>query len=388
MQFYYNVGTAILIRKSIPFEQIMMDPSGRIISVVIDGFNLVNIYGHSGSQYNVEKDDLFLNAISPHLNKGNLMVLGGDFNCTLESLDSRSSNKAYCKGLRTLVNLFKLEDLGTANRQFTFLRHSSTSRLDRFYCDKEFVHRAKKYETLPVSFSDHHAVVLSFEINPQEQDATPILGRCHWKINGFLLQDASTADGFNRVLSEIRQRRKHELNFSEWWSYDFKNKAKQYYKNRAFEFNQSNARMKATHYSELNKLMELQSNGLNVQDRMNVVKSAIVDIEEQRLSSLRGKVQPSTMLESEKLSIFQVSKVVKRGFNSPVISLHSPDGGSVKQLVHDHFEKQFRKPQIQQAAYTALEHIRKVLPQDLGINLTSPIEEEELRATIQNATKK
>lgn len=381
-----NVGTALLIRKTIPFDQIMMDPCGRIISVVVDGLNLVNIYGHSGSQYNAERDDLFQNMISPHLCKGNLLVLGGDFNCILDGPDMKSNNKVYCKGLRNLVSLFKLVDLGSASRQFTFLRHNSASRLDRFYCDKEFIHRAKKYETLPVPFSDHHAVVLTFEINIQ--NAVPIIGRGHWKINDFLLKDEATSEGFIQVMSELKQRRKHELNFSEWWSYDFKSKAKQYYKNKAFDFNQANARKKAKHYSELNKLIEQQAEGLNVQPRMSMVKSAIVEVEEQRLSSFRSKVQPSTMLENEKLSIYQVSKLVKRGFNTPVMKLHSPDGLSTKQLVQDHFEKQFRKPSIQQAEYAALRHIGKVLPRDLGNNLVEPISEEELRRTIESATKK
>lgn len=62
-------GTAILVRKSIEVKAPLLDPSGRIISLEIGGINFVNVYGHSGSQYRAERDDLFRNKLAVHLNR-------------------------------------------------------------------------------------------------------------------------------------------------------------------------------------------------------------------------------------------------------------------------------------------------------------------------------
>lgn len=382
-----NVGTAILIRKTIPFEQIIMCPTGRLISVVIGGLNVINVYGHSGSQHSAERDDLFQNTIAPHLNKGQQILIGGDFNCILDAVDCRGKYKPFSKGLRNLINLFQLEDLGLKNRDYTFLRLNSASRLDRFYGGKDFVRQVKKYVTMPVPFSDHHAVVLKFEVS--SQNIPPAMGRGYWKINASLLADDETSEEFAQVFASLKQRRKHAVSFSEWWSYDFKNKVKSFYKSKAFEFNRAHAIKKGSCYSQLNDLMRQQSDGLDVQEKMSSVKSVLVGLEEQRLASLRNKVQPSTMLESEKLSIYQVSRVMKRGFITPQLTIETPEGYTTKQAVHDHFEKQFSKPQEQQrSAYSALNHINKLLPQNMGNNLMSPIGEQELLATIKSATRK
>lgn len=85
-RFNYKArGTAILIRKGVPFEhsEVISDPNGRYIVVVGKLFNtpliLANIYGP-----NWDNAQFFLNFFStlPDLNSYKL-ILGGDFNCVL-----------------------------------------------------------------------------------------------------------------------------------------------------------------------------------------------------------------------------------------------------------------------------------------------------------------
>lgn len=45
-----RMGTAILLRKNIEFKHPIFDPSSRILSVVVNGINLVNIYAYSGTK--------------------------------------------------------------------------------------------------------------------------------------------------------------------------------------------------------------------------------------------------------------------------------------------------------------------------------------------------
>lgn len=98
----FNKGTAILVRKSLGPTVPLFDPTGRITSVEVGDVNFINIYGHSGSQYRAERDDLFRNRIAVHFNKTTAKnhVLGGDFNCVVDERDTK--NRAYniCHGLR------------------------------------------------------------------------------------------------------------------------------------------------------------------------------------------------------------------------------------------------------------------------------------------------
>lgn len=128
-------GTAILVRKSLGPARPLFDPSGRIISIEIGDINFINVYGHSGSQYRTDRDDLFRNKIAVHLNKATAKnhVLGGDFNCIVDGKDTKNRANNVCHGLRSLVGLFNLRDLelecnGSSNRKFTFVRNESASR--------------------------------------------------------------------------------------------------------------------------------------------------------------------------------------------------------------------------------------------------------------------
>lgn len=54
-------GTGVLIRDNLDFHSYVLDPSGRITSVVINDINFVNVYAHSGTNKKKEREDLFLN---------------------------------------------------------------------------------------------------------------------------------------------------------------------------------------------------------------------------------------------------------------------------------------------------------------------------------------
>lgn len=62
-------GTAILIRNTFRFEQPLLDPNGRISSVIVNGVNYVNVYAFSGSNKKKERENLFINDMSVHLGK-------------------------------------------------------------------------------------------------------------------------------------------------------------------------------------------------------------------------------------------------------------------------------------------------------------------------------
>ncbi|KAL1392813.1 hypothetical protein pipiens_012205 [Culex pipiens pipiens] len=259
-----NVGTAILIRKTLPFDETLMDPNGRITSIAFDSINVINVYGHSGSQAKAEREDLYEDRIIAHMDKPKTrhVLLGGDHNCILEADDCKSKNKPLSQALQALVSGYQLRDVGLPGRRFTFHRGESASRLDRMYTDKTLAGRITKFETLPVAFSDHHAILATYTI--VRDDATPAVGRGYWKINDYLLRDPETTAGFREALVELKQRRKYTNSFSEWWSYDFKNKVKQFYKGKAIQFNQTNSVRKARFHKRLEELTEKQAEAVSL----------------------------------------------------------------------------------------------------------------------------
>lgn len=104
-------STAVAIRRNFSFTDLIVDPSGRIISLIINGINFINIYAQSGSQYKKERNDFFTESIAIHLNKKyEGLVIGGDFNCCLYDGDSRGSNN-FCQGLQHLVDKMKIKDV-------------------------------------------------------------------------------------------------------------------------------------------------------------------------------------------------------------------------------------------------------------------------------------
>lgn len=383
-----GIGTAILIRKTLLFEQPMLDPGGRIISIALDNINFVNVYGHSGSQRKEERENLYGNVITPHMSKSNakVTVLGGDFNCIVDAGDHTSVNKPYSSNLKALTNLFKFKDLGLTNRKHTFYRLDSSSRLDRFYVSKDFCHNVTKYETLPIAFSDHHAIVLSYEVEPA--CITPCFGRGYWKINDQILKNENNSIQFAEVYNELKKRRKYIDSFAEWWSFDLKVKIKQFYRGKAFELNQTHARNKNHAYKQLNELMEAQSRGENVQNEINLVKSTLINAEQNRLNSYKSKIQPSSILESEQIGLYQMSNIVKRANSSPLLNIEKKYGKDTKQQVFEYFKKAFEKNVTSVDSFQALNHVSKSLPRSARDELVKMVDEEELRLTISNATKK
>lgn len=161
-------STAVAIRKNFVYSDMLVDPSGRIISFIVNGVNFVNVYAQSGSQYKKERNDFFTESIAIHLNKHfDSLVIGGDFNCVLSENDCRGANN-FCQGLQQLIDKMKLKDVAKHKIKkpvFTFFRGNSASRLDRFYFSANLVDKVYDVQTVPLAFSDHHSVIVKIEVD-------------------------------------------------------------------------------------------------------------------------------------------------------------------------------------------------------------------------------
>ena len=111
-------GTAILINKRINFKIVSEEKSAdsRIISLKIKMYDqmlhLINIYAHSGTQFNEERENLFRNEILYYLrNSLQSVFIGGDWNCVLSDRDTTSNNFSVSKALLNTVRTLNLKDV-------------------------------------------------------------------------------------------------------------------------------------------------------------------------------------------------------------------------------------------------------------------------------------
>lgn len=144
-------GTAILIDRSIPFEpsNIISDRNGRFIIVSGKLYNkavtLANVYAPNSD------DVLFFNNFLsqlPDLNS-HALILGGDFNCVLDTdLDRSSSKPIPLTKFASLIKAF-LSDFGLSDPwHFSFFSHvhRTYSRIDYFFIDNSFLPHLRSCE--------------------------------------------------------------------------------------------------------------------------------------------------------------------------------------------------------------------------------------------------
>lgn len=394
-----NIGTehkstAVLVRKTVNFSNVIMNPNGRITSVVIDQMNFINVYAASGSTHKNERNDMFMSEIVPHISTVKQNVIVGDFNCVLLKSDSNSKNLNTCVGLETLVQTLQLYDVELKkNRRgnFTFIRGQSKSRLDRYYASLEVIEKVKTIATKPVAFSDHHAVVLKYQV--PDGVVNQVRGRGYWKINPSILLNDNVCDALAQIYQECKTYTMYHRDINVWWNDYAKNRISKFFKHQNFLLNQQNHREKNFYYACLNEIIEKQAKGEDVYNEMCFVKSKLMEIEQNRLSNLGMKINSNSLLQDEKLSLFQLSSRIKRQtenseFCLKVEGVPTTDSSRLKTFLFSHFSKVFEKENNENNFDDVLSHLHARLSDEDGAVLIRPIEKDELETVLKEAARK
>jgi endonuclease/exonuclease/phosphatase family metal-dependent hydrolase len=94
------------------------------------------------------------------------MILAGDFNCILDTVDS-TGHKNFSRALSSIVSGYRLHHVWDASRSrhgYTYYAPRTASRLDRIYVTQLLLSRKQGVETTAAAFTDHLAVVLRMAI--------------------------------------------------------------------------------------------------------------------------------------------------------------------------------------------------------------------------------
>ncbi|CAM2119540.1 unnamed protein product [Caretta caretta] len=162
--------------------------------------NLVNICAPQTSpkrpQFYQRVSD-FLGTLDSH----ECLVLGGDFNTTLEERDRSGAepSPAAVNILRGIVKHHSRVDVWRDHHPddtstFTFVRveahRSHHSRLDRIYLSRFHLSQTHSSAIQPAPFSDHHLATITVSLRAERP------GPAYWHFNNSLLEDESFVTSF------------------------------------------------------------------------------------------------------------------------------------------------------------------------------------------------
>ena len=133
------------------------DPCGRIISLLVDLFdlriNLISIY----TQVNPTERKSFFDNLHEYFIPSHSIIVGGDFNCYDSDLDKFGGNVSLATYLSEFKSSFKFVDiwrrLHRRSRQLTWFNadHTIGSRLDKFFLSLTLL-------KLPINVKSFHVV--------------------------------------------------------------------------------------------------------------------------------------------------------------------------------------------------------------------------------------
>ncbi|CAM5079193.1 unnamed protein product [Natator depressus] len=183
--------------------------------------NLVNIYAPTTSpkrlQFYQRVSD-FLGTLDSH----KCLVLGGDFNTTLEEQDCSGAelSPAATNILRGIVEHHSLVDVWRDHHPddtstFTFVRveahRSHHSRLDRIYLSHFHLSRAHSSNIRLAPFSNHHLATITASLHAERP------GLAYWHFNNSLMEDEGFVTSFREFWLAWREQRRAFPSARGWW---------------------------------------------------------------------------------------------------------------------------------------------------------------------------
>lgn len=170
--------------------------------------HLINVY----LSHNTELASETIHQLEMYLSRvqhNHFIVLGGDWNCTLEPIDRAGSIERRAVIVNKLKSLFTDEDLSDAwreqhpvAREFTYVgthQLRPRARLDRFYLRKSLISSVSFSKLIP-SFSDHSAAVMTLDLNLSRTNPP------YWKLNNSLLDDSKYTSMISNIIAHFVQK--------------------------------------------------------------------------------------------------------------------------------------------------------------------------------------
>ncbi|KAJ1167540.1 hypothetical protein NDU88_007931 [Pleurodeles waltl] len=324
-----SVGVATLVRgRSFTVDSVTELEGGR--ALVVDGswagepVRLINVYAPSDVG---ERRELF-QRLRPQLVTSRTIMMGGDFNCILDSggrcgtrakegwLDDGAKLLAEMVGEASRTNV--IGSMGADARNFTWSRPDGSvrSRIDFVFTSRSV--RIRQHSMVTVHFSDHRAIRFQGELTGKF-----LTGPGTWKLNSSLLGREDVQEELRRTYSEWQDMKDTFQSVGEWWEW-VKGRIQDFFKNVGRKAARGRKREFSRVQQQLQELHDLQLRGWDVMNPLEAVKKELSEHfhEESRRIIFRSKVE--NLEKGEKCNSFFFKKI--HSAHTPLVQLRNREG--------------------------------------------------------------
>jgi exonuclease III len=291
-------GAAILFFSSdVSYGKFEYDLDGRLIFVDVDirglKLRLVNIYAPTISA----DRKTFLHSLYTNFNTSRQLILGGDFNCIMNS---------------------KLDNMST-----TWHSNSVHCRLDRFYISKSLLTSVRdcSIHPTPSTISDHDLICIKLVPENSIQ-----LGHGYWKCNNSIFSDVNFINAFN--VFWCKRMSGFVLTLDSWDKSEIKDFIVAFSKRKS-RVSKSVINSLKRRYSLLQKTSLSCSSPQDYSDQINVIREQISVLHNKELCGVIIRSKCEFLKDSEKPSKYHFIRERKRS-EKKVINKLVLDGKSLE----------------------------------------------------------
>ncbi|KAJ1169370.1 hypothetical protein NDU88_001263 [Pleurodeles waltl] len=299
-------------------------------ALVVDGswagepVRLINVYAPSDVG---ERRELF-QRLRPQLVTSRTIMMGGDFNCILESggrcgtrakegwLDDGAKLLAEMVGEASLMDV--IGSMGADARNFAWNRPDGSvrSRIDFVFTSRSV--RIRQHSMVTVHFSDHRAIRFQGELTGKF-----LTGPGTWKLNSSLLGREDVQEELRRTYSEWQDMKDTFQSVGEWWEW-VKGRIQDFFKNVGRKAARGRKREFSRLQQQLQELHNLQLREWDVMNPLEAVKKELSEHfhEESRRIIFRSKVE--NLEKGEKCNSFFFKKI--HSAHTPLVQLRNREG--------------------------------------------------------------
>ncbi len=222
-----SAGVAILFSTAIKAKIIWkteIEP-GRLLVVRVEISNIVfvfvNIY--APNKGNVRSHTFNkLEQVLQQQNDSDYIILGGDWNCTLNFTVDRNGEEPHPKSAAVLANIiesYNFTDVwrvtNLITQQHTWVKFSnamvSAARLDCFYVSDNIKNRILHSTIFPIAFSDNKLITIDCSVEKRTYKS------CYWRFNVKLLNDKRFCDVFQNFWETWKKEKERFESIIQWW---------------------------------------------------------------------------------------------------------------------------------------------------------------------------
>lgn len=222
-----SAGVAVLFSPALKVKILRkteIEP-GRLVAVRAEISNLfflfVNIYApNSGT----DRLQLFvkLEQFLKQQRDGDFIILGGDWNCTLDFTRDRNGEEPHIQSASRLASVMKnigVSDMWRENnpltKQYTWVKINngrvSGARLDRIYVSQNVKNRVVHTAIIPTSLSDHKFITVECTL------VNRIHKSYYWHFNNKLLEDKHFCENFKCFWETWKKEKCLYESAIQWW---------------------------------------------------------------------------------------------------------------------------------------------------------------------------